>query len=201
MAEEIQAATAAEAVPAAEAPVAEQTAPEAVQADPQAAPEKAPEPEAAEPKSEAPEDYGDFEDDKGVAFSSRDMPEFVAMARELGLSKDKAQKLLMTMVPTVKGKLQSSLEAVRTSWGRAARHDAEYGGESFKANLAIANKAYQKFTTPELSKLMRQSGLYAHPDFIRMFYRMGKAMQEDTGVRGEGTPQAKRSLFPNSNMG
>lgn len=201
MAEEIQAATAAEAAPAAEAPVAEQTAPEAVQAAPQAAPEKAPEPEAAEPKSEAPEDYGDFEDDKGVAFSSKDMPEFVAMARELGLSKDKAQKLLMTMVPTVKGKLQSSLEAVRTSWGRAARHDAEYGGESFKANLAIANRAYQKFTTPELSKLMRQSGLYAHPDFIRMFYRMGKAMQEDTGVRGEGTPQAKRSLFPNSSMG
>lgn len=201
MAEEIQAATAAEAAPAAEAPAAEQAAPEAVQAAPQAAPEKAPEPEAAEPKSEAPEDYGDFEDDKGVAFSSKEMPEFVSMVRELGLSKDTAQKLLMTMVPTVKGKLQSSLEAVRTSWGRAARHDAEYGGESFKANLAIANKAYQKFTTPELSKLMRQSGLYAHPDFIRMFYRMGKAMQEDTGVRGEGTPQAKRSLFPNSSMG
>ena len=179
-----------------------QEIPQEAQAAP-AAPAEAPkeEPKKEEPKSEAPEDYGDFSDDKGVAFSSKDMPEFVAMAKELGLSKDRAQKLLLTMVPTVRMKLQTSLESVKASWGRAARHDPEYGGEKFKENLAIANRAYQKFTTPELSRFMRQSGLFAHPDFIRMFYRMGKAMQEDTGVRGEGTPQQKHSLFPNSRMG
>lgn len=200
MSEEMQAAEAAvEETPA--APAVEPAEPAAQEPVQEAAPAQPQEGQKAEPKSGAPGDYGDFEDEKGVAFSSKDMPEFVAMAKELGLSKDRAQKLLMTMVPTVRGKLQSSLEAVRTAWGREARHDAEYGGDNFKANLAIANKAYQKFTTPELSKLMRQSGLYAHPDFIRMFYRMGKAMQEDTGVRGEGTPQAKRSLFPHSNMG
>ena len=153
------------------------------------------------PKSEAPEDYGDFTDAKGVAFSSKEMPEFVAMAKELGLSKERANALLMTMVPTVKTKIQSSLSAVQASWGRAAKADTEIGGEHFKENLAIANQAYRRFASPELANLMKQSGLYAHPDFIRMFLRIGKAMQEDTGVQGTGAPQPKRKLFPNSNMG
>lgn len=169
--------------------------------DAPAAPSPAPaEPEEA-PKSEAPEDYGDFTDAKGVAFPSKEMPEFVAMAKELGLSKERANALLMTMVPTVKTKIQSSLTAMQTAWGRAAKADEEIGGEHFKENLAIANQAYRRFASPELASLMKTSGLYAHPDFIRMFLRIGKAMQEDAGVQGTGAPQPKRKLFPNSNMG
>ena len=131
---------------------------------------------------------------------SKDMPEFVAMAKELNLTKEKANALLMTMVPTVKSKMWSSLAAVQAEWGRAAKNDPEIGGEHFKENLAVANQAYRKFVTPELAKLMKSSGLYAHPDFIRMFCRLGKSMAEDQGVQGTGAPQAKRRLFPNSNM-
>ncbi len=154
----------------------------------------------AEPKSEAPEDYGDFSDEKGVAFSSKDMPEFTAMAKELGLSKDRAQKLLMTMVPTVRTKLQTSLKSVNEQWKQAAISDPEIGGSDMKAKIEVSNKAFRKYVSPELGKLMKTTGLSMHPDFIRMFYRIGKQLEQDQGVAGTGSPQPKRRLFPNSNM-
>lgn len=201
-----------EATPAVE-PAAEPTAPAAQEATPQVegnpapAPASEPAPAAgeepakqAEPESEVPEDYGDFSDEKGVAFSSKDMPEFTAMAKELGLSKDRAQKLLMTMVPTVRTKLQTSLSAVNEQWKQAAIADPEIGGADMRAKIEVSNKAFRKYVSPELGKLMKNTGLSMHPDFIRMFYRIGKQLEQDQGVTGTGAPQTKRRLFPNSDM-
>lgn len=203
MAEEVVANT--DPAPAEPAPTSPQgtPAPAVTQGEPGASPEETKAQEAPvkeEPKSEAPEEYTDFTDEKGVAFSAKEMPEFTAMAKELGLSQEKANKLLMTMVPTVRGKLQQSVQAVNDSWKRAALSDPEFGGENFRANMITANAAYKKFATPELASLMKGTGLSMHPDFIRMFYRIGKAMSEDTGVTGTGTPQPRHKRFPNSDM-
>ena len=157
-------------------------------------------PKEEAPKEVAPEEYADFVDDNGVGFAAKEMPEFTAMAKELGLPQEKAQKLLMTMIPTVRGKLQTSLNEVKNTWKNAALNDEEYGGEAFSANMKIANVAFAKYVTPELKSLMQRAGLSAHPDFIRMFYRIGKSMSQDTGVTGQGSPQPKRRMFPNSNM-
>ncbi len=193
--------------PTAEAPAASQEAASQAEGNPAPVAEGEPAAEAgiepakeAEPKSEAPEDYGDFSDEKGVAFSSKDMPEFTAMAKELGLSKDRAQKLLMTMVPTVRTKLQTSLKSVNEQWKQAAISDPEIGGSDMKAKIEVSNKAFRKYVSPELGKLMKNTGLSMHPDFIRMFYRIGKQLEQDQGVAGTGAPQPKRRLFPNSNM-
>lgn len=154
------------------------------------------------PKGEVPEDYGDFVDAEGnVAFPASEMPEFVAAAKELGLSKEKAQKLFGAMLPTMKTKLGSSLKAIQGQWKAALVADPEVGGERFKENMVVTNTAYRKYVTPELDNLMRRIGLSSHPDFVRMFFRIGKSMSQDTGVSGTGTPEPKRKLFPNSNMG
>jgi hypothetical protein len=185
--------------PAPETPLAEPAAPAAPEVPPaQPAQDEKPAETADAPKEEVPEDYGDFTDEKGVAFSSKDMPEFTAMAKELGLSKDRAQKLLMTMVPTVRTKLQTSIKAVNESWKQATLTDPEIGGANVKANLEVANVAYKKYASPELAKLLKSTGLSMHPDFIRMFYRIGKQIEQDQGVQGTGAPQPKARLFKNS---
>lgn len=173
---------------------------------PSPAPE-APEVEKAEaekpesPKSEVPEDYGDFVDAEGkVAFPASEMPEFVAAAKELGLSKEKAQKLFGAMIPTMRTKLQSSTKAIQGQWKAALLSDPEVGGERFKENMVVTNTAYRKYVTPELDGIMRSTGLSMHPDFVKMFFRIGKSLSQDTGVSGTGTPEPKRKLFPNSNM-
>lgn len=162
---------------------------------------QAPEAEEPAPVEGAPEAYEDFVDPDGnVAFTSAEMGEFTAMAKELNLTQEKAQKLLMTMLPTMKNRLNTSLTEVRKDWGKRSSVDPEFGGENYKANLEIANRAFKKFATPEISKLLQKTGLFAHPDFIRMYYRIGKSMSQDMGVTGQGSPQPRRRLFPNSNM-
>ena len=85
-------------------------------------------------------------------------------------------------------------------WIKASQEDKEFGGSGFKANLGVAAKAYKEFATPELRQLLDQSGLGNHPEMIRLFYRIGQKVSQDTGVTGAGAPEPKRRMFPNSNM-
>jgi len=87
-------------------------------------------------------------------------------------------------------------------WTEQARADKEFGGAQLKDNLVIANKALGQFGTPELVSLLKETGLGNHPEIVRAFYRAGKAISEDTFVKGSMTsPQSNRDyashLYPN----
>ena len=197
MSEEAPVRAAAEApVEAAPAPV--EAAPQpAVEAPVEAAPAAEPEPQA----DPVPESYADFTTDDGQhTIAAEDVPEFAAAAKELGLSQDKARKVLMSLVPAFKGRFEKNLAAVQETWAQEARRDPEFGGDRYESSMQLANAAYRRWATPELAKLMNAAGLTRHPDFIRLFYRIGKSMSQDTGVAGQGSPQPKRPHFPNSNM-
>jgi hypothetical protein len=95
---------------------------------------------------------------------------------------------------------QAQLAEAREHWAQEARNDREFGGESLNGNLAVAKRAMDTFGTPELAKLLNESGLGNHPEVIRVFYRAGKAISEDGFVTGRGvgnysSDPAKR-LFP-----
>jgi hypothetical protein len=55
----------------------------------------------------------------------------------------------------------------------------------FQKNLDIANVAVGKFCSPEMKKLMNDTGLGNSAVFAKMFYSIGKAMSEDSLVNGE----------------
>jgi hypothetical protein len=93
------------------------------------------------------------------------------------------------------------MSKARDDWRQQATTDKEFGGDQLNANLAVAKKAMDAFGTPELTKLLNESGLGNHPEVIRVFYRAGKAISEDGFVSGQSTQSrvddpAKR-LFPN----
>jgi hypothetical protein len=66
----------------------------------------------------------------------------------------------------------------------SSKTDQEFGGEKLSENLSVAKKALDAFGTPELRKLLDDSGLGNHPEVIRMMYRAGKAISEDRFVGG-----------------
>lgn len=163
--------------------------------------ESAPAAEPEQPADPVPESYADFTTDDGQhTIAAEDVPEFAATAKELGLSQDKARKVLMSLVPAFKGRFEKNLAAVQETWAQEARRDPEFGGDRYESSMKLANAAYRRWATPELAKLMNAAGLTRHPDFIRLFYRIGRSMSQDTGVAGQGSPQPKRPHFPNSNM-
>lgn len=162
-------------------------------------PEPAPK-EAAAQDEGAPEAYADFEGGDGKAIPAASLGGFTEVAKELGLSQAKAQKLVSALRPTVDGYINQSAEKYGREWAEQVKADKELGGADFDKKLAVAVSAYKNFSTPELQKMLEATRLGNHPEVIRMFYRIGTAMSQDTGVAGSGAPVSKRRIYPNSNM-
>lgn len=150
----------------------------------------------------APESY-EFKAPEGVTLDDTVIGAFSEVAKTLDLPQDKAQQVLDKMAPAIASRQAEQFAAARTEWTNTSKADKEFGGDKLSENLAVAKKALDAFSTPELRTLLEDSGLGNHPEVIRMFYRTGKAMSEDRFVAGQGgkSNQADpRRLYGASNM-
>ena len=59
-------------------------------------------------------------------------------------------------------------------------------GRNYDGKLDYAKRAFGQIGTPELSKLMDDSGMGNHPEVIRAFSRVGEMLGEDSLVIGSG---------------
>ncbi len=157
--------------------------------------------EQAKPEG-APEKY-EFQAPEGQKFDDTVLGAYSEIAKELNLPQDAAQKVLDKVAPVIQARQAEQIEAVRTAWAESAKTDKEFGGDKLPENIATAKKALDTFGSPELKKLLNESGLGNNPEVIRAFYRAGKAISEDKFVGGKGAPpdaNDARSLYPNSNL-
>lgn len=165
--------------------------PEAKAAADKAAADKA----AAEAAAKPPENYEDFKAPQGTVIDAKVATEFKAVAKELGLSQANAQKVIDKLAPLlahsessrVQTTLQSTLNKARDGWVATAKADKEIGGEKFAEHIATAGKAWAAFGTPELKKLLNDSGLGDHPEVIRWAFRVGSHLGPDNKFVGGGT--------------
>lgn len=161
-----------------------------------------PDAEQDKPEDGAPEKY-DFKAPEGQRFDDSVLGAFSEVAKELNLSQSAAQKMLDKVAPVIQARQLEQIEAVRTAWAESAKTDKEFGGDKLNESLSVAKKALDQFGSPELKKLLNESGLGNNPEVIRVFYRAGKAISEDTFVGGKA-PKANandaRTLYPNSSM-
>lgn len=155
----------------------------------------------------APEKYADFRLPEGVTLTAEEVSDLQGVAKELNLTQEQAQKLADREVKarqTAEGKLQTQVADTHKAWRTAATADKEYGGEKLAENLGVAKKALDAFGCPELRQMLEASGLGNHPEAIRFFVRVGKAVSEDKLVAGRpsggaGDQRDARSFYPNSN--
>lgn len=142
---------------------------------------------------------------------AKSLESFKALAGELKLDSPRAQKALDYHLGVVKASeeaRQAQQRATFEAWGKAARVDKELsdGGkpDAFKASVGLAHQALQKFFPPSIFELLDATGLGNHPDVIRGFVRVGRALQEDSvagaaGARGSTSQDGEaqlRSLYP-----
>lgn len=142
-----------------------------------------------QPKPEAPESY-EFKPIDGVSVAPEVIERFSAVAKDLKLSQEAAQKVFEEMAPAIQAHQVAQVQAVTAEWAKQSTADPEFGGEKLQENLAVAKKALDTFGTPELRNLLNESGLGNHPDVIRFMYRAGRAISEDKFVVA-GASQAK----------
>lgn len=154
----------------------------------------------SEPAAQVAAEYEAFSLPEGVTADEEVLGEFKATAKELGLSQEGAQKLV-ELQSKVALKQQEAMRHMKTQWAEAAKTDKEFGGEALNENLSVAKKALDAFASPDLRTLLNESGLGNHPEVIRHFIRVGKAISEDgrvvSGTKAVTPSDPARRLFPN----
>ena len=79
-------------------------------------------------------------------------------------------------------------------------NDRELGGVNFERTMKTANIAYTQFANDEVQEILAKTGLNCHPQIVRMFWNIGKKMQNDSvyGVNIAAAPKENREdiLFP-----
>lgn len=131
----------------------------------------------------APEAY-EFTPPDGHTFDDGVMDAFKETAKGLNLTNEGAQAILDSVLPKMAEATKDRLDAHRTEWREQAKNDDEFGGSGFETNVKIANQALSRFASEEMKSLLHESGLGDHPEFVRAFYRIGKAISEDTILTG-----------------
>ncbi|EAS2156612.1 peptidase [Salmonella enterica] len=141
----------------------------------------------------APEKY-EFTTGEGVELDAEALKDFEPVARELNLTNEQAQKLVDAYPKILAGVQQRQAEAWQAQteqWAADVKADKEIGGDKLTANLSAAQRALAQFGTPELKEYLEGTGLGNHPELVKAFIKIGKAMSEDGMV--DGSNQGQRS--------
>ena len=151
-------------------------------------------PDEKEQKQEgAPEKY-EFQAAEGVELDTEALKDFEPVARDLNLTNEQAQKLVDAYPKILAGVQQRQAEAWQAQteqWAADVKADKDIGGDKLTSNLSAAQRALDQFGTPELKEYLNTTGLGNHPDLVKTFVKIGKAMSEDGMV--DGSNQGQRS--------
>ena len=149
---------------------------------------------------------------EGLTLDAKDVELATPVFKELGLSNEAANKLMPVAAQFAKNiadRLATEQLGQVTAWRKeqfaAAQADPEIGGAKWDESLTYAAKALDTFGATKGSPFrnaLDESGWGNHPEMIRMFSKIGRAVGEDTDfVRGDvGAPVEQnpaRILYPN----
>lgn len=123
----------------------------------------------------------EFQLPEGVQFADGEVDEFKAVAKELKLPKDQAQRLVDIATKREQSRADE-FKATVSGWAETTQNDKELGKPE---NLALALKAVETFGSPELKTILNSSGLGNHPEVVRAFLKIGRAISEDK-ITGKG---------------
>lgn len=166
--------------------------------------EKSEDGKADEGKDGAPEQYQDFKLPDGFEIDKADLAELTPLLQEVGATQEQAQHLidLQTKVMQKASDAQQKVWAdTQSDWRDTAQNDEEYGKGKYNESVGLARKAVREIGGAGLSKALDETGMGNHPEFIRFFYRVGKAIGEDSFSFGsanqEGAKTHAERIFPN----
>lgn len=148
-------------------------------------------PEKEQKQEGAPDKY-EFQAGEGVELDAEALKDFEPVARELNLTNEQAQKLVDAYPKILAGVQQRQADAWQAQteeWAATVKADKEIGGDKLTANLGVAQRALDTFGTPALKEYLNGTGLGNHPELVKAFVKVGKAMSEDGVVTGKESGQ------------
>ena len=129
-------------------------------------------------------------------------------AKELGLDQKRAESLAERMKADRASFIEdqkAALEKKADEWVGTVKADKEIGGENFPKAVELAKRFVSRYGSDELKKALNDTGLGNHPELVRIFYRAGKSMQDDSLVVPNTQPGARQKtaeeiMFPTEEL-
>ncbi len=152
-------------------------------------------------------DYSAVQLPENYCYDNELLEEFNELAGKYNLSQKSANELMSMAVKltqltgnnfsqTIAEQQRQKIEDYKT----ALITDREIGGANFNKTMRTANIAYTQFADDEVQALLQETGLNCHPKVVKMFYEIGRQMQNDDiyGVNAAVVPKENREdiLFP-----
>ena len=135
---------------------------------------------------------------EGIEADKGRLDAFTAIAKEAKLSPEVAQKVVGLEAARIQAEADAHVAMVK-GWAETVTADPVLG---VAENQGVAKSVIEKFGTPELRQYLNDTGLGKHPELVKFAYAVGKAMSEDSLVRGQAEASnvsvAKR-MFPSMN--
>lgn len=141
----------------------------------------------AEPVAPVIPDKYEFKAPEGMELDTELLDAIAPTFKELGLTQDNAAKLVdsfNTIMPKLAAVREAKAEAdfiesmAVASKNNIAAIKKEWGNQ-FDTNMPIAQRGIARFMSAEGKKILEDTGLGNHPEFIKAFYQAGKMIQED----------------------
>lgn len=130
---------------------------------------------------------------EGQELDAAALEQFEPIARELNLTNEQAQKMVdlygTKIMPMVQQQQAEAWQKTTEQWAADVKADKEIGGDNLTGNLSAAQRALAQFGTPELKEYLEGTGLGNHPELVKAFVKVGKAMSEDGMVTGKESGQ------------
>jgi len=141
---------------------------------------------------------------EGFELDQTRMDSFTELAKESGLSQEKASKLaaygIQMMQESAQAVQQQFVERVN-AWGEQAK--TELGAEfNSTVQLAATGVEVLERQIPELRAMLNETGAGSHPIMVKAMAAIGKLVAEDNGNKLlGGQPQAgNTSIYSNTNF-
>lgn len=119
--------------------------------------------------------------------SDADMERIAAYAKEQGLSKEAAQKLVEQQDAAIKDfyqGLQTQVREQSKQWIEDIKTDKELGGENLELNVRRANWTMKKYGTELFRKDLDKTKYGNYPEFVRFCARVGRDLMPKEEFKG-----------------
>lgn len=120
----------------------------------------------------------EFSIPEGMKIDEKRMSSFKNIAKELGLTKEQAQKLVDMDAESIRNS-DKAFNDMKASW---KADTMKMLGENAEQKLGEAAAAFKRFGDEEFVKLMQDTGLENHPAVVRVFRSIGSKISVDKTV-------------------
>jgi hypothetical protein len=141
----------------------------------------APAPAAAAPAEGVPATYT-LHLPEGAPVDQPLLAAYTAALRHAGLTQAQADKLtpfLAEQLQAIRAEAARAREQTAQKWQAEVAADPEIGGPRWQASQAAAARALDAFGGPKLPKALNATGAGNHPDIVRAFVAIGRALGEE----------------------